>query len=134
MYTQTGAAVEGATSDTSPSHTSPYPAGRPHSASDPHIPFAYSVDDLPQANGTPATYTSPAPNPVHREHLISLLDRWEFEPHKLSEEDVLACAGLLFEAAFEIDGLQEDVGVCYGKLPPFCPLMFRNQRKTKKKT
>ncbi|CEL57346.1 hypothetical protein RSOLAG1IB_02085 [Rhizoctonia solani AG-1 IB] len=119
MYTQTGAAVEGATSDTSPSHTSPYPAGRPHSASDPHIPFAYSVDDLPQANGTPATYTSPAPNPVHREHLISLLDRWEFEPHKLSEEDVLACAGLLFEAAFEIDGLQEDVGVCYDQIPPF---------------
>ncbi|CAE6369823.1 unnamed protein product [Rhizoctonia solani] len=119
MYTQTGAAVEGATSDASPPHASPYPLGRPHSASDPHIPFAYSVDDPPQANGTPPTYTSPTPDPAHREYLISLLDRWEFEPHKLSDEDVLACAGLLFEAAFQIDGLQEDVGVCYDQIPPF---------------
>ncbi|CAE6434818.1 unnamed protein product [Rhizoctonia solani] len=116
MYTQTGAAVEGATSD---SHSSPYAPGRPHSASDPHIPFAYSVDDPPQANGTPHTYTSPTPDPAHREHLISLLDRWEFEPHKLSDEDVLECAGLLFQAAFEIDGLQEDVGVTFDQLPPF---------------
>ncbi|CAE6435846.1 unnamed protein product [Rhizoctonia solani] len=117
MYTQTGATVDGATSDFH--SNSPYPAGRPHSASDPHIPFAYSVDDPPQANGTPTPYTSPTPDPVHREHLISLLDRWEFEPHKLSDEDVLACAGLLFEAAFEIDGLQEDVGVGLDQLGPF---------------
>ncbi|KAG8729500.1 3',5'-cyclic-nucleotide phosphodiesterase [Ceratobasidium sp. 423] len=116
MYTQTGAAVDGATSDSS---NSPYPAGRPHSASDPHIPFAYSVDDPPQANGTPQAYTSPTPDPAHREHLISLLDRWEFEPHKLSDEDVLACAGLLFQAAFEIDGLQEDVRVTFDQIPPF---------------
>ncbi|KAH7345359.1 hypothetical protein B0J17DRAFT_712954 [Rhizoctonia solani] len=117
MYTQTGATVEGATSDSS--HSSPYAPGRPHSASDPHIPFAYSVDDPPQANGTPQTYTSPTPDPAHREHLISLLDRWEFEPHKLSDQDVLECAGLLFQAAFEIDGLQEDVGVTFDQLPPF---------------
>ncbi|CAE7220044.1 unnamed protein product [Rhizoctonia solani] len=110
MYTQTGAAVEGATSE----HSHPYPAGRPHSASDPHIPFAYSVEDPPR---TPPTYTSP--NPAHREHLIALLDRWEFEPHKLSDEDVLACAGLLFQAAFQIDGLQEDVGVGLDQLEPF---------------
>ncbi|CAE6495015.1 unnamed protein product [Rhizoctonia solani] len=115
MYTQTGAAVDGATSDSN----SPYPAGRPHSASDPHIPFAYSVDDPPQANGTPHIYTSPTPDPVHREHLISLLDHWEFEPHKLSDEDVLACAGLLFQAAFEIEGLQEDVQVTFDQLLPF---------------
>lgn len=124
MYTQTGAAVDGATSDDSlsPPPPSPYPTGRPHSASDPHIPFAYNTSEP----ATPPTRPQPdavKPKPSHpddidptrREQLIVLLDRWEFEPHKLSDSDVLACAVLLFEAAFEIEGLEEDVGVHFGE-------------------
>ncbi|QRV91058.1 hypothetical protein RhiJN_19076 [Ceratobasidium sp. AG-Ba] len=110
MYTQTGAAVDGATSDisASPPPPSPYPSGRPHSASDPHIPFAYNT-------GITAPPTRPQPDPVkpkpshpddigptRREELIVLLDRWEFEPHKLSDADILGCAGLLFEAHFKL--------------------------------
>ncbi|KAG8748476.1 3',5'-cyclic-nucleotide phosphodiesterase [Ceratobasidium sp. 414] len=131
MYTQTGAAVDGATSDASPSPppASPYPTGRPHSVSDPHIPFAYTTGE-PSVQAPPPTHTLPdviKPKPSHpddvdsvrREELIVLLDRWEFEPHKLSDTDVLACAGLLFEAAFEIKGMEEDVGVRFDQLPPF---------------
>ncbi|KAG9126848.1 hypothetical protein FRC07_001705, partial [Ceratobasidium sp. 392] len=131
MYTQTGAAVDGATSDASPSPppVSPYPTGRPHSASDPHIPFAYTTGES-TAQTPPPTRSQPdiaKPKPSHpndidptrREELIALLDRWEFEPHKLSESDVLACAGLLFEAAFEVEGMEEDVGVRLDQLPPF---------------
>lgn len=128
MYTQTGAAVDGATSDGSPSPpTHPYPTGRPHSASDPHIPFAYNVDE----SATPTPVTSPNPDaatpkssypddvdPVRREELIKLLDRWEFEPHKLADADVLACASLLFEAAFEVEGMEEEAGVRFGKRSP----------------
>ncbi|KAG9096117.1 hypothetical protein FS749_009107 [Ceratobasidium sp. UAMH 11750] len=131
MYTQTGATVDGATSDTSPSphSASPYPTGRPHSVSDPHIPFAYTTSE-PAVQTPPPTRTLPDVikprtshpddvNPTRREELIVLLDRWEFEPHKLSDADVLACAGLLFEAAFEIEGMEEGVGVRFDQLPPF---------------
>ncbi|KAB5592402.1 hypothetical protein CTheo_4166 [Ceratobasidium theobromae] len=54
-----------------------------------------------------------------RDRLIALLDRWEFEPHKLPDEDLLACATLLFEAALNIDGMQDDVGVAIAQIPPF---------------
>ncbi|KAG8712762.1 3',5'-cyclic-nucleotide phosphodiesterase [Ceratobasidium sp. 395] len=131
MYTQTGAAVDGATSDVSPSPPppSPYPTGRPHSASDPHIPFAYTMTEstvqTPPPTRPQPEMTKPRPShpndidPTRREQLIALLDRWEFEPHKLSDADVLACAGLLFEAAFEIEGLEDDVGVRFDQIPPF---------------
>lgn len=130
MYTQTGAAVDGATSDGAPSPplTYPYSTGRPHSASDPHIPFAYNVDE----STTPTPVTSPNPDaatskpthpddvdPTRREELITLLDRWEFEPHKLADTDVLACASLLFEAAFEVEGMEEEAGVRFDQIPPF---------------
>lgn len=127
MYTQTGAAVDGATSDgvPSPSPTHPYSTGRPHSASDPHIPFAYNVDE----SATPMTSPHPdatKPKPTHpddvdstrREELIKLLDHWEFEPHKLADVDVLACASLLFEAAFEVEGMEEEAGVQFGEHLP----------------
>ncbi|KAJ1311820.1 hypothetical protein OPQ81_010281 [Rhizoctonia solani] len=97
MYTQTGAAVDGATSDTS---HSPYSAGRPHSASDPHIPFAYSVDDPPQANATPQTYTSETPDPTS-----------PGTPH-------LAPRPLGIRTPQTIRSRQ-DVGVTFDQLPPF---------------
>ncbi|KAG9104565.1 3',5'-cyclic-nucleotide phosphodiesterase [Ceratobasidium sp. 370] len=101
----------------------------PHSASDPNIPFAYTTGE-PSAQTLPPTRVAPdaiKPKPSHpddidptrREELIVLLDRWEFEPHKLSDAEVLACAGLLFEAAFETEGMEEEVGIRFDQLPPF---------------
>ena len=44
-----------------------------------------------------------------RSRLIHSLDRWYFEPHRLPDEEVLACTLLLFEALFRIEGMREAV-------------------------
>lgn len=44
-----------------------------------------------------------------RSRLIHSLDRWYFEPHRLPDEEVLACTLLLFEALFRIEGMKEAV-------------------------
>lgn len=46
-----------------------------------------------------------------RERLIDALDSWHFEPHKLPDEQILACTQLLFEALLRIEGMQIAVGV-----------------------
>ena len=50
-----------------------------------------------------------------RSRLIESLGSWHFEPHKLPENQVLACTYILFEALFRIRGMQEDVGVSLRK-------------------
>lgn len=49
-----------------------------------------------------------------RQRLIDGLDSWHFEPHKLPDEDVLACTQLLFEALYRVEGMKESVGVSLG--------------------
>lgn len=46
-----------------------------------------------------------------RSRLIESLGSWHFEPHKLPEEEVLACAYILFEAVFRIEGMTEEISV-----------------------
>ncbi|KAJ3986486.1 hypothetical protein F5890DRAFT_1407294, partial [Lentinula detonsa] len=46
-----------------------------------------------------------------RTRLIHSLDSWSFEPHKLPDEEVLACAMMLFEALFRIEHMQSSVGL-----------------------
>ncbi|KAJ7741985.1 high-affinity phosphodiesterase [Mycena maculata] len=55
-----------------------------------------------------------------RAHLISSLDKWNFEPAMLLNEDhVFACAVILFEALFRIEGMEETVGITFTQIPPF---------------
>ncbi len=49
-----------------------------------------------------------------RHRLIDALDSWHFEPHKLPEDEVLACTQILFEVLFRIEGMRETVGVSLG--------------------
>ena len=44
-----------------------------------------------------------------KSRLIHSLDRWYFEPHRLPDEETLACTLLLFEALFRIEGMREAV-------------------------
>ena len=50
-----------------------------------------------------------------RERLIASLDNWNFEPHKLPDEEVLYCTVLLFEILFRIEGMDEAVGISLSK-------------------
>lgn len=45
------------------------------------------------------------------ERLIHSLSSWHFEPHKLPEEEVIACSYILFEALYRIENMQETVSV-----------------------
>ncbi|CDO77061.1 hypothetical protein BN946_scf184473.g5 [Trametes cinnabarina] len=46
-----------------------------------------------------------------RERLIHSLGSWHFEPHKLPEEEVIACSYILFETLYRIENMQETVSV-----------------------
>ncbi|TDL25150.1 HD-domain/PDEase-like protein [Rickenella mellea] len=54
-----------------------------------------------------------------RRRLIGALDSWNFEPHKLPDDEVLASALILFEVLFRIDGLQEEIDVSLEQLDNF---------------
>ncbi|KAF9467800.1 hypothetical protein BDZ94DRAFT_1155311 [Collybia nuda] len=58
-------------------------------------------------------------SPDTRSDLIRKLDCWGFEPHKLSEEEVLSCTLILFEALFRIEGMEEAVGISLGQISSF---------------
>ncbi len=49
-----------------------------------------------------------------RAELIRSLDKWNFEPHKLPEHEVLYCSLVIFEALFRLDGLLDMVPVSIG--------------------
>lgn len=57
--------------------------------------------------------------PDTRKKLIESLDSWNFEPHKLSGEHVLACTLLLFESLFRLEGMQEEVGISLSAMGEF---------------
>ncbi len=46
-----------------------------------------------------------------RERLIHSLSSWHFEPHKLPEEEIIACSYILFEALYRIEHLYDTVSV-----------------------
>lgn len=43
--------------------------------------------------------------------LVDSLGGWNFEPHKLPDEEVLACSYILFEALYRIEGMQDAIGL-----------------------
>ncbi|KAJ7468044.1 hypothetical protein FB451DRAFT_1137150 [Mycena latifolia] len=58
--------------------------------------------------------------PETRSRLIASLDGWNFEPRMLPNEDhVVACAIILFEALFRIEGMEETVGISLTQITPF---------------
>ncbi|KAI3605252.1 high-affinity phosphodiesterase [Moniliophthora roreri] len=62
---------------------------------------------------------APTDLPVEtRTRLINALDSWNFEPHKLPDEEVLSCTMILFEALFRIEGMIESVGVTLDQIYP----------------
>ncbi|KAI0367692.1 HD-domain/PDEase-like protein [Pilatotrama ljubarskyi] len=54
-----------------------------------------------------------------RERLIHSLSSWHFEPHKLPEEEVIACSYILFEALYRIENMQETVSVSLNSVAKF---------------
>ncbi|KAJ7634630.1 hypothetical protein FB45DRAFT_829942 [Roridomyces roridus] len=59
-------------------------------------------------------------SPETRAHLIASLDQWNFEPALLQNEDhILACAVILFEGLFRIEGMEETVGISFSQIPAF---------------
>jgi hypothetical protein len=56
-------------------------------------------------------------SPETRQRLIYSLDSWNFEPHKLPEDEGLAAALILFEALFHMEGMEEDIGCTTGASP-----------------
>ncbi|KAI0725328.1 HD-domain/PDEase-like protein [Fomitopsis betulina] len=54
-----------------------------------------------------------------RDRLVESLGSWNFEPHKLPEEQVVACSYILLQALFRIEGMQEAVGVPVNRLGAF---------------
>ncbi|OBZ67419.1 3',5'-cyclic-nucleotide phosphodiesterase regA [Grifola frondosa] len=54
-----------------------------------------------------------------RARLIGSLGSWHFEPHKLPEEEVVACSYILFEALFRIEGMLDVVGVPLSRIAIF---------------
>lgn len=62
----------------------------------------------------PASLTTPA-----RSRLIRSLDCWHFEPHRLPEEEILACTIILFEVLYRIEGMEEAVGVPLAQVSAF---------------
>lgn len=50
-----------------------------------------------------------------RRRLIESLDNWNFEPHKLPEEEVLCCTQILFETLFRVTGMQDAIGLSLGE-------------------
>ncbi|KAI0792535.1 hypothetical protein C8Q75DRAFT_714193, partial [Abortiporus biennis] len=54
-----------------------------------------------------------------RKRLIDSLGSWNFEPHKLPEEEVLSCAYILFEALYRMEGMDSAVGVTLDQLHKF---------------
>ncbi|THG98745.1 hypothetical protein EW145_g7374 [Phellinidium pouzarii] len=67
----------------------------------------------------PVLPSLPTISATTRHRLIDALDSWHFEPHKLPDEEVLACTLLLFEALFRVEGMQETVGVSIAQLSSF---------------
>ncbi|KAF5379076.1 hypothetical protein D9615_005977 [Tricholomella constricta] len=63
-----------------------------------------------------------------RRRLIRSLERWHFEPHKLSEEELLACTLILFEALYRIEGMEEAIGVSMRQISPFVQHLRRIYR------
>ncbi|KAG6856940.1 hypothetical protein H0H87_011926 [Tephrocybe sp. NHM501043] len=54
-----------------------------------------------------------------RTRLIKSMEKWEFEPHKLPEEELLACTLILFDVLYRIEGMEEAIGVSMKQITPF---------------
>ncbi|TBU38768.1 HD-domain/PDEase-like protein [Dichomitus squalens] len=58
-------------------------------------------------------------DPDTRQRLIHSLSSWHFEPHKLPEEEILACSYILFEALFRIEHMHDSISVPLNCLATF---------------
>ncbi|KIM91611.1 hypothetical protein PILCRDRAFT_810896 [Piloderma croceum F 1598] len=54
-----------------------------------------------------------------RQRLIESLDSWNFEPHKLPDEEVLCCTLILFETLFCVEGMDDDIGIPLSQISEF---------------
>ena len=84
---------------------------------------ALHVSSTPRSLVSPF-YLSMPPSPSSldiqpdvRERLIHSLSSWHFEPHKLPEEEVIACSYILFEALYRIENMFEVICVPLSKYP-----------------
>ncbi|KAI0822903.1 HD-domain/PDEase-like protein [Trametes gibbosa] len=54
-----------------------------------------------------------------QERLVHSLSSWHFEPHKLPEEEVIACSYILFEALYRIENMRDTVSVPLSSIATF---------------
>ncbi|KAF4564517.1 3',5'-cyclic-nucleotide phosphodiesterase [Pleurotus pulmonarius] len=54
-----------------------------------------------------------------RRRLIDALDDWHFEPHKLPDEEAIACTMILFETLYRIQGMQETIAISLTQISSF---------------
>jgi hypothetical protein len=73
------------------------------------IHLLFSSSSLPSVVRGPIDVSS-----ERRAELIRSMDNWHFEPHKLSEHEVLYCSLVIFEALFRLEGLLDTVPVSIG--------------------
>ncbi|KAH9848356.1 HD-domain/PDEase-like protein [Lenzites betulinus] len=91
--------------ETMVSQDTPYVPLAVHSRPCSHIPQSYCVlSDLDRDA---------------QERLVHSLSSWHFEPHKLPEEEVIACSYILFEALYRIENMQETVSVPLSSIATF---------------
>ncbi|KLO19373.1 HD-domain/PDEase-like protein [Schizopora paradoxa] len=86
-------------------------------------PYAELLSDMytqtQTAVSTPALTHLPVVSQDTRHRLIDALDSWHFEPHKLPEDEVLACTQIIFEVLLRVEGMRETVGVTLDQLSVF---------------
>ncbi|KAJ8514629.1 hypothetical protein ONZ45_g7860 [Pleurotus djamor] len=63
-----------------------------------------------------------------RYRLIDTLQSWHFEPHKLPEDEAVACTILLFEALYRIHGMERTIGVSLSQISSFIQHLRRIYR------
>ncbi|KAG5646346.1 hypothetical protein DXG03_003669 [Asterophora parasitica] len=83
---------------------------------------------LQTVNELGSEFSSPELTLDTRHRLIRSLERWHFEPHKLPEEELLACTLILFEALYRIEGMEEAIGVSMKQVSPFVQHLRRIYR------
>ncbi|PFH50597.1 hypothetical protein AMATHDRAFT_60699 [Amanita thiersii Skay4041] len=74
---------------------------------------------LHAVNEQHAEFVSTDLTPETRSRLINNLDRWHFEPHRLPEEQLVACTLLLFELLFRIEGMKDVIPVSMQQISAF---------------
>jgi hypothetical protein len=83
------------------------------------------IDQAYPANS--ATFRPPSEADAQREKYIRKLATWHFDASHSPSDEVLACTTLLFELLWNIEGMEEDIGLTFGELYSTLGSSYRSQ-------